>query len=55
MAWAATVAMAAPAVPMWNTATSSRSPAMLKTQAMNTVNRGVLESPMPRKTLPMRL
>ena len=54
-AWAPTVAMAAPTVPMWKTATRSRSPAMLQTQAMATVIRGVTESPIPRKMLPMRL
>ena len=54
-AWAATVAIAAPAVPMWNTATSRRSPAMLQTQAISTVIKGVLESPIPRKMLPIRL
>ena len=54
-AWAATVATAAPAVPIWSTATSSRSPAILQTHAMATVMSGVTESPMPRKTLPIRL
>ena len=54
-AWAATVAMAAPAAPMWQTATNSRSPTMLTAQAMATVTSGVTESPMPRNTLPIRL
>ena len=55
MTWANTVANAAPAVPMLNPAQSSRSPAILQTQAMATVNSGVLESPKPRKMQPMRL
>ena len=55
MAWAATVAMAAPATPMPKPPTSSRSPTMLHTQAMLTVIRGILESPSPRNTLPTKL
>lgn len=53
--WAATVAMAAPAVPRPSPAQSSRSPAMLQTQAMATVSSGVRESPNPRKMQPIRL
>ena len=52
---AATVAAAAPAVPILNTATSSRSPAILHMQAISTVISGVFESPIPRKMLPIRL
>ena len=54
-AWALTVAMAAPAAPRCRRATSSRSPTMLTTVAIATVISGVLESPMPRKMLPIRL
>ena len=53
--WEATVAIAAPAAPMWKPATSSRSPAMLQTLAMATVISGVRESPRPRMTLPSTL
>ena len=53
--WAATVAMAAPAVPRPSPAQSSRSPAMLHAQAMATVSSGVRESPNPRKMQPIRL
>ena len=53
--WASTVAQAAPTVPRWNTATSSRSPRMLATQAMDTERRGITESPSPRNMLPSRL
>jgi hypothetical protein len=49
------VASAAPLLPMWKTATNSRSPAMFKTQAMATVISGIFESPTPRKILPMTL
>ena len=55
MSWAATVAMAAPAVPMWKPATSVRSPAILKMHAISTVTSGVLESPSPLKIPPIRL
>ena len=54
-AWAATVAMAAPATFMWKTATRSRSPKTLPMQAMRTNKRGVLESPRPRKTAAITL
>lgn len=40
---------------MWNPATRSRSPKILMTQAMATVSRGVLESPIPRKMEPRTL
>ena len=55
MACANTVASAAPAAPRWKTATSSRSPKIFTTHAMATVMSGILESPSPRKTLPMTL
>ena len=54
-AWAPTVAIAAPTVPRWKPATRIRSPTILHTQAMATVIRGVTESPIPRKMLPIRL
>ena len=54
-ACAATVAMAAPAAPRWNPATSSRSPTMLTAQATATVYSGVLASPAPRSTAPRKL
>lgn len=44
-----------PGGPMWNPATRSRSPKILMTQAMATVSRGVLESPIPRKMEPRTL
>ena len=50
--WLPTVAMAAPAAPMWKTATSSRSVRMLQPQAMATVISGVFESPRPRRMPP---
>ena len=40
---------------MPRTATKKRSPTILNTQAINTASRGVLESPIPRKTLPSTL
>lgn len=54
-ACANTVASAAPAAPIWNTSTSSRSPKMFVTHAIATVISGILESPSPRKTLPLTL
>ena len=54
-AWAHTVAMAAPAVASPNTPTSRKSPAILNTQAIATVMRGIRESPIPRKILPSTL
>ena len=54
-AWAKTVAMAAPATPMPQGPTRSRSPPMFSTQAMATVISGIRESPMPRKMPPSRL
>ena len=44
---AATVAIAAPATFIWNTATSNKSPTILTTQAINTKSNGDLESPNP--------
>ena len=55
MSCAMTVARAAPGAPRPNTATNSRSPMILNTQAIPTAMRGVLESPRPRKILPRRL
>ena len=55
MPCAATVAIAAPAAAMRSTPTSSRSPAMLTTQAMATVISGMRELPSPRKMLPSTL
>ena len=52
---AATVAYAAPFAPIPYTATRIRSPAILQMHAINTVMRGVLESPRPLKILPIRL
>ena len=54
-AWANTVAMAAPATPIPKPPTISKSPAILNTQAMLTVIRGIWESPSPRKMLPRML
>ena len=54
-AWAATVAMAAPLAPIPSPATRNRSPTMLNRQATATVNKGVLESPNPRKMAPNTL
>ena len=53
--WASTVASAAPAAAISNTATNKRSPRILKIHAINTVNSGVLDSPIPRKILPSTL
>ena len=47
--------MAAPAVPISNTATRRRSPRMLRIHAIATVRRGIFESPSPLKILPTRL
>ena len=55
MICAKTVAIAAPSVPSLNPAHKMRSPAMLKKQAIATVNSGVRESPRPRKIHPIRL
>ena len=52
---AVTVAMAAPFAPIPSPATRSRSPAILKMQAIITVKSGVFESPIPLKTPPIRL
>ena len=53
--WEATVAMAAPAAPIWNTPTSTRSPTILQTHAMAMKYSGRLESPMPRSMALMAL
>lgn len=55
IAWAITVASAAPFAPMLNTATKIKSSIIFAIQAIKTVSNGVLESPMPLKTLPKRL
>ena len=55
IACANTVAIAAPAAPMCNTATVKRSPPMFSTQAIATVISGIFESPIPLKMLPTRL
>ena len=54
-AWEKTVAKAAPAAPIPNTATSSISAAMFITQATATNSRGVFELPIPRIMLPETL
>ena len=50
-----TVARAAPSAPIPNTATNSRSNAILTKHAIITVTIGVLESPMPLNMLPRTL
>ena len=55
IAWAKTVAMAAPATFRPKPPTNSRSPPIFRIQAINTVISGTRESPIPRKILPKRL
>ena len=52
---AATVAKAAPFVPISKPATRIKSPMILHTHAIDTVISGVIESPSPLKILPIRL
>ena len=54
-AWAATVAMAAPAAFILNPAIKTRSPTMFTAQAIPTKSRGLFESPSPRKTALIKL
>ena len=55
MTCANTVAIAAPAVPIFKIAHKTKSPKILKTQAITTVINGVLESPKPLKIHPIKL
>ena len=55
IAWAKTVAIAAPAAFMWKPATSIKSPKTFMMHATSTKSRGDLLSPSPRKIAESRL